>query len=529
MLRTTTLLAIVALEFVFGSSAHAQLVAFPGAEGAGQYAIGGRGGDVYHVTNLNDSGLGSLRFGVDNAAGPRTIVFDVGGTIDLSSRIRVDSSNITIAGQTAPGDGITLKGYHFEVRNATDVVVRYIRSRPGDIHTVPSVYEPDSIGIINSQNVILDHVSASWSTDEVLSPTSNSGNVTVQWSMISEALHNSNHSKGNHGYGSLINGGDYTFHHNLYAHNRSRNPRPQEGGDLPTRLDFVNNVIYNPGDKYGYGGGDEEVFMNFVGNYGISGPNTTENDLYVASSLENVIYQSGNFMDLNRNGVLDGQSNGLGDFDGTFTQSGTRFDLPLVTTQTAPEALAAVLDGAGASLARDAVDARVINTVLSYGTLGAHLNSQSQVGGWPALASGVAPLDTDQDGMSDEYEEVFGLNKLDNSDRNAIGSNGYTVLENYLNFLAAGLPIPSLAGDYNNDDAVDAADYTVWRDALNSNSPLQNETASFGVVDAADYDAWKANFGAVGNSGSGANTPVPEPHATVLLLTACVSTLRRRR
>jgi len=442
MPRTAAILPVLALIFATGSSSRAQLVAFPGAEGAGQYAAGGRGGDVYHVTNLNDSGLGSLRYGVDNASGPRTIVFDTGGTIDLASRIRVDSSNITIAGQTAPGGGITLKGYHLEVRNATDVIVRYIRSRPGDIHTVPSVYEPDSIGIINSQNVILDHVSASWSTDEVLSPTSNSGNVTVQWSMITEALHNSNHSKGNHGYGSLINGGDYTFHHNLYADNRSRNPRPQEGGNLPTRLDFVNNVIYNPGDKYGYGGSDEEVFMNFVGNYGISGPNTTETDLFVADSLQNVIYQSGNFMDLNRNGILDGQSNGWADFDGTYTQSSERFDLPPVTTQSAPDALLAVLDGAGASLARDSVDARVVDDVLSFGTLGAHIDSQAQAGGWPTLASGVTLLDTDQDGMSDIYEEAFGLNKLDSSDRNVVGSNGYTALENYLNFLAAGQPVP---------------------------------------------------------------------------------------
>ncbi len=521
-----------------GTPALGQVVAFPGAEGAGQYATGGRGGDVYHVTNLNDSGAGSLRDGVDSASGPRTIVFDLGGTIDLASRIRIDSSNITIAGQTAPGDGITLKGYHLEVSGASDVVVRYLRVRPGDIHTAPDVYEPDSIGIMGSHDVVLDHVSASWSTDEVLSPTHGSDNVTVQWSMITEALHNSNHSKGNHGYGSLINGGDFSFHHNLYAHNRSRNPRPQNTGSDSTRLDFVNNVIYNPGGRYGYGAAAEETYLNFVGNYGISGPNTTETDLYEAGSLGSGevagahIYQSGNYMDVNKNGLLDGQSNGWADFGGDYIAMSSRADLPMVTTQTATEALVDVLAGAGASLVRDAVDTRVINTAYSYGTLGAHIDSQYDVGGWPTLSSGTTPLDTDQDGMPNVYEDAFSyLSSTDPADRNLdANGNGYTDLEDYLNWLVA-MATP-LVGDYNGNGTVDAADYTVWRDSFGQIGPgLTADGDGNGSVDAGDILLWKSHFGESAGSGSLAGSgAVPEPASAVLLafgIIALVGTWRR--
>lgn len=520
-------------------AAQAQFPAFPGAEGAGALAVGGRGGDVYHVTNLNDSGVGSLRYGVDNASGPRTVVFDLGGTIDLDSRIRIDSPNITIAGQTAPGDGITLKGYHLEIVNTSDVVVRYLRVRPGDIHTVPNVYEPDTLSIRGSNDVIIDHFSASWSTDEVLSPTHDSDNVTVQWSMITEALHNSNHSKGNHGYGTLLNGGDYSFHHNLYAHNRSRNPRPQEGGSNPTRLDFVNNVIYNPGDKYGYGVAAEEIFLNFVSNYGISGPNTTETDLYEAGSLQEGevaathIYQSGNVMDVDKNGQLDGQSNGLADFGGDYILEGSRYNLPAVTTQTAAQALADVLDDVGASLVRDAVDTRVINTVYSYGLQGDHLDSQDEVGGWPTLSSGTTLLDTDQDGMPDEYENTIAyLDSNDAADRNFdMNSNGYTDLEDYLNFLISGPVLSGLAGDYNNDGTVDAADYAMWRDNEGSGSPLLNDDGLGTPIAAAHFNLWRQHFGDTLGSGSGqtSSSPVPEPSGFLLLFLGGLAVARLKR
>ena len=309
---------------------------------------------------------------------------------------------------------------------------------------------------------MIDHVSVSWSTDENLSPTHDSGDVSVQWSLITEALHNSNHSKGNHGYGSLINGGDFSFHHNLYADNRSRNPRPQEGGSDPTRLDFVNNVIYNPGDKFGYGGADT-MFLNFVGNYGVSGPNTTENDLFVSGSVNTEIYQSGNFMDLNKDGVLNGANGGWSDFDGPLTQNNTaRFDLPPVTTQSAPAALASVLANAGASLVRDAVDSRIIGDALSYGTSGAHIDSQNQVGGWPTLLSGTPPMDVDHDGMPDQWELDHGLNpnsSSGNPDYNGdFDSDGFTNLEEYLNDIGAfpaTTPLDFAAGSNNRYAQID--------------------------------------------------------------------------
>lgn len=437
-MRLSRLTIAILIATAASQSAFAGAVAFPGAEGAGKNARGGRGGDVYHVANLRDSGPGSFRHGIDNATGPRTIVFDVGGTIDLASPISVDRPFITVAGQTAPGGGITLKGYPLVIHSTHDVIVRYIRTRPGDIRTEPSVNEPDALSAVNSKNIIIDHVSASWSTDEVLSVTHESNNVTVQWCLITEALNNSHHHKGSHGYGSLINGGDFTFHHNLFADNTSRNPRPSQtaGVMVPTRLDFVNNVIYNSGIRYGYGG-DDTMYLNFVNNYGISGPNTSHNKLFQGATAETGVYQSGNFMDTNKDGVLNGICGGWVDFDGGFTRSSSRFELPVVNTEIASKALDSVTTKAGASLVRDAVDKRVIADVRSCGLRGRIIDSQNEVGGWPCLQEGKALSDTDQDGMPDSYENsVSYSNPHDASDRNAdANGNGYTDIEDYLHFL----------------------------------------------------------------------------------------------
>ncbi len=266
-------------------NARAQLVAFPGAEGAGAFSTGGRGGDFYHVTNLNNSGPGSLRTGISTASGPRTIVFDVDGTIHLTSTLDINRSNITIAGQTAPGGGITIADRGVRIVNnggmrTHDVILQHVRLRVGDLRTrnVDPDYEPDSLWITDSEDVIVDHVSASWGVDEVLSTTNGADNVTVQWSTITEALRDAGSSAGNHGYGSLINGGNITYAHNLYAFNDNRNPRPQQStaAGYLTQLDFVNNVISSPGSGYGYTGGgslgDETLNLNYVGNYGIFGP-----------------------------------------------------------------------------------------------------------------------------------------------------------------------------------------------------------------------------------------------------------------
>lgn len=206
------------------SAVQAQQLAFPTAEGFGAYAIGGRGGDVYHVTNLNDDGEGSLRYGIENAGGPRTIVFDISGTIKLEDRLTIKNPYITIAGQTAPGDGICVRDYQFGIA-ADHVIVRYIRARLGD----QAGQESDAISITSGHNIIIDHCSASWSVDEVLSCSTGDKDaidkVTVQWCIIAEGLYNSIHAKGSHGYGSLIRGcygAQYSYIKNLYAHNNNR-------------------------------------------------------------------------------------------------------------------------------------------------------------------------------------------------------------------------------------------------------------------------------------------------------------------
>src|SRR3712207_3788118 len=240
----------------------AALPAFPGAEGAGALALGGRGGRVLRVTNLEDSGPGSLRVAVE-AKGPRTIIFDVGGTIRLSKPLVVRNGQVTIAGQNAPGGGITLRDRHFEIA-ADDVVVRYIRARLGDEGAV----ESDAFTISRGKQVIVDHVSASWSVDETLSsgsdyktPKDDLRDVTVQWSIISESMRRSVHAKGDHGYGSLLRGAKgarMSFHHNLWAHHAARMPRPgnyltPQQDSVGASYDFRSNVFYNwGGSQAGY-------------------------------------------------------------------------------------------------------------------------------------------------------------------------------------------------------------------------------------------------------------------------------------
>ena len=420
--------------FVYPGILWAASDAFPGAEGAGRYAVGGRGGDVYHVTSLNDSGAGSLRYGLTSAVGPRTIVFDISGNIHLTSDLSI-GSNITVAGQTAPGKGIAICDRQTTI-SGSNVVVRYMRFRPGD--TYCPGYQPDALWVTGSENVIIDHVSASWSIDEVLSVTHGSNNVTVQWSIISEALHDSCHEKGNHGYGSLINGGDFSFHHNLYAHNRSRNPRP--GGSTPgTRLDFVNNVIYDPGDRFGYGDGSEgsPLIMNIYGNYGISGPNTTSRDLYASNStlgVYNHIFQGENKIDTNKNGILDGVNTGWNMFSGPENQYSVPFNIGDLRGYSADDAYFDVIVKAGASLVRDPVDVRVIDSVVNQ--TGDHIDSPAEVGGWPELPVLNGPTDTDRDGMPDIWEDVKGLDAAYALDRNGYDlSQEYTNLEVYLNSL----------------------------------------------------------------------------------------------
>jgi len=438
------------------------LPAFPGAEGAGANATGGRGGSVYYVTNLNDTGPGSLRTGISSASGPRTILFKVSGTIELQTDLSINKPNLTIAGQTAPGDGITLKRRTVKVSNR-DVIVRFIRCRPGD---ADSAFEGDALWVVNATNVMIDHVSTSWSVDECLSVTW-STNVTVQWCMISESLKNSQHDKGAHGYGSLLRyaNGLLTFHHNLYQHHDSRNPRLGDN----IHLDFVNNVVYNWGGTAGYNAEDSDDnlngtllyftnALNCVSNYFIAGPTTTGHqsvafDSGVSNALQSQIYQSGNFIDSNKNGSLDGADTGWSMFGSPYTQLADRFPAPQVDSDTPQTAHERVLAFAGASVTRDEVDSRLLATVRNhtgrlvdavgpndqatdYATNNINGTDYVFVRGWPALNSATPPVDSDNDGIPNYFELAVGWS-TSVANNNHTNSDGYTDLEWYLNWLAA--------------------------------------------------------------------------------------------
>jgi hypothetical protein len=437
--------AIALACYCFLSQTHAQLPAFPGAEGAGAFATGGRSSNnVYVVTNLNDSGTGSLRHAIDSApSSGRTIVFGIGGTINLATDLRIDSPNITIAGQTAPG-GITLARRMLHVSNTSNIILQHLRVRPGDYYTgglngPPTGYEPDAIWVSGSNNVILDHISASWSTDEVLSVSHGSTNVTVQYSLITEALHNSNHSKGNHGYGGIIHGGETTLHHNLYANNRSRNPATgnwdKSAPITPANLDIVNNVISNPGDRYSYSGGDDQYRVNWVGNYGIEGPDTTrENELFHPDNVNTFVYYAGNYYDTNEDGILQMTPAGSNTLTGTFTSLAS----PVATTNqpgivNATTAYKQVLSYAGAAAGRDPIDKRVIKDVVNQA--GNQIDSQDQVGGWYNPTPVTQTLGTD--GLPAWWKVAHGYAANDNTVGFQPAGDGYTNLEKYLHYLNA--------------------------------------------------------------------------------------------
>ncbi len=432
----------------------AQQLAFPGAEGFGRYALGGRGGDVYHVTKLTDWGEGTLRYGVETATGPCTIVFDLSGTIQLTRGLSIEKPFITIAGQTAPGDGITLSGMPLLV-SADHVVVRYIRVRLGD----QSGADDDAVSVKSGSNIIVDHVTASWSIDETFSFQSNTvDSLTVQWCMITESLRDSHHEKGMHGYGGIMGALRQTVHHNLYAHHSSRSPKIT--GRRHCEVDFRNNVIYNWGYNDCYDGA--KSYTNWANNYYKAGPGTNsdvkdrifelsdspvdpENEGWeISNTFTTSFFAEGNYVDGYAGISADNWSGGI-DFNNGASEVEHRvltpFDYPLITEQTAEECYQLVLDSAGASKVRDAIDERIINEVISgtttysgskTGTPGI-IDSQTDVGGLPALSSQPNLTDTDQDGMPDSWEIEKGLDPDYPDDRNDDrNTDGFTNLEEYL-------------------------------------------------------------------------------------------------
>jgi hypothetical protein len=419
-----------------------EILAFPGAEGGGMYTKGGRGGDVYVVTSLEDTYTeGTLRYAVGQG-GPRTVVFAVSGTIFLNSELKISEGDLTIAGQSAPGGGITLANYPVTVA-ADNVIIRFMRFRMGDVKNA----EGDAIWGRRYKDIIIDHCSMSWSTDECASFYDNE-NFTLQWSIIAESLNESVHGKGAHGYGGLWGGYNASFHHNLLAHHKSRNPRFYGIRDGIERemAEMVNNVIYNWGSNSSYGG--EGGQYNIINNYYKSGPGTKSNrdrifEAYYEGSYGK-FFVEGNFV----NGFPDVTQDNWQGFDLKSSgdiedlKASDRFDITAVEYTSAQEAYNLVLEHSGASLWRDAVDERIIEDVANGtatfgGSWGAGLgiiDTQEDVGGWPEIEEGTAPTDSDNDGMPDAWESDNDLNPNDSSDASKKDlSNYYTNLEVYLN------------------------------------------------------------------------------------------------
>lgn len=445
--------------------------AFPGAEGGGMYTTGGRGGKVYHVTNLNDSGAGSLREAVSKS-GPRTIVFDVAGTIHLKSTLRIKNGDLTIAGQTAPGEGICIAGRTVNI-DCDNVIIRFLRFRMGNEDTT----QEDALWGRYHRNIIIDHCSMSWSIDEGSSFYANQ-NFTMQWCMVTEALKNAGHSKGAHGYGGIWGGKNASFHHNLLAHNDSRNARLDHpyvyDNYLSTHrgnVDYRNNVIYNWGGNSTYGG--EGGWWNIVGNYYKPGPASREKKYFVDANGKydgkdvgyGTMYVNGNYHAGDYATEINSDNwKGIYLHDGTGISNAGSWKstsiLPIkaddttpcyTTTHSAAAAFEQVVAWAGASLRRDGVDSRIAGEVKSgivtyksgsNGSKNGIIDSHTDVGSWPNLSATSNEIaertDSDGDGIPDTWEQEWGLNKGNAGDGAAttLDANGlYTNLEVYLHHL----------------------------------------------------------------------------------------------
>jgi hypothetical protein len=442
---------IIVLLFFIPLLAESQQLSFPGAEGSGKFTTGGRGGAVYIVTTLADSAkkppVGSLRWAL-NKTGPRTIVFAVSGTIELKSTLKVTKGDVTIAGQTTPGDGICIKDHTFRVE-ADNVIIRCMRFRCGNNITPEEA--PDAITVTRHKNLIIDHCSMSWSVDETASFYDNE-KFTLQWCLISESLDNAGHPKGPHGYGGIWGGTGVSFHHNLLASHTSRNPRFCGARYHPDTMDselvdFRNNVIFNWGFNSSYGG--EMGKQNMINNYYKSGPATKQsvrNRIVEPYDSLGRWYIDGNYVD----GYPDVSTNNWqGGVQGKYAKSSeirvsSPFPTADVLTQSAEEAYILVLKNAGAILPkRDVLDERIVNETKtgkctygdSYGSQTGIIDSQRNTEGWPVLKTYNVPSDSDNDGMPDTWEKSKGLNPNDPEDRNVRSSSGYTMLELYINGL----------------------------------------------------------------------------------------------
>ena len=430
-------------------------------QGCGATVTGGDGGTVYRVTRLDDSldpntGLpmaGTLRYAVTQT-GARHVIFMVSGTIHLKSELRVRNANLTISGQSAPGDGICIADYPLVI-NANNVIVQFLRVRLGDATNT----ESDAVSVNDAQGVVLDHLSCSWSVDECVSCYGNT-NFTMQYCIISESLRHSVHGKGSHGYGGIWGGENATFHHNLLAHHDSRNPRfDHDYVNAKQRgpIDFVNNVVYNWGSNSAYGGEsvNTQRTINFVANYFKPGPATNDKvkDRLINpwTSCSNCTSKhDGTVMPpklyLAENVMFGSQEVTNDNWKGSTTTSGKvtkPFAMAVeLTRQTAEQAYETVLSKAGCSLRRDAIDTRIVSEVQngsftysgSNGSTGGLIDTQNDAGGWPELKTGTLEADKDYDGIPDEWEKTYGLNPDDAGDAwKQTLVTGYSNLSVYLN------------------------------------------------------------------------------------------------
>lgn len=406
--------------------------AFPGAEGFGKNTTGGRGGKVLIVRNLNDNGPGSLREAV-NAKFPRMIVFAVSGTITLQSPLKINTGDCTIAGQSAPGDGICIRDYTVSI-HADNVIIRYMRFRLGD----EKKQADDAFNGIGRRRIMIDHCSMSWAVDECASFYDNK-EFTLQWSIIAESLRSSVHPKGEHGYGGIWGGQGASFHHNILASNTSRNPRfcGSRYTNEPDKevVDFRNNVIFNWVHNSAYGG--EGGSHNIIDNYYKAGPATKKNLRYriVNPWDTSRFYVHGNYVDGSEKITANNWAGGVQGKD----PAGVRLKSPVpvvaIPQQSAEKAYKEVLQHAGASLHRDAVDERIVKEI-STGTTTFGDGIIDTPRDWPQLRSIAAPKDTDEDGMPDEWENKHGLDPQNAKDASAYTlSKQYTNIEMYLNSL----------------------------------------------------------------------------------------------
>ena len=510
MMRTIQVL----LTFMAGmlmslpASSQEKTPAFPGAEGFGRYVTGGRGGKVYHVTNLNDAGEGSLRWAL-NQNGAKTIVFDVSGTIHLKSSLDISKGNVTIAGQTAPGDGICVADYPMQIKT-NNVIVRYMRFRLGNKNVqVNGADGWDGFGGFDQSDIIVDHCSVSWSIDECLSIYGNK-NTTVQWCLVAQSLQDAGHSKGSHGYGGNWGGSGASFHHNLMAHHESRVPRlgPRYTTQLDERMDMRNNVFYNYCGNGCYGG--EAMNVNIVNNYYKPGPGTAQigttkqeriaglgirTESYITSypDYAPTLHVWGKyFVEGNVNPKYNAVTNDNWQYgiynqinassnDGLYNEEvkdsirlSQPIDYVVTTTHTAEQAYEKVLAYAGASLHRDTFDDLMVSDtregLATYTGAGNHkgiIDSQEDNrpadasddwSAWPTLNSAPAPADTDLDGMPDDWETANGLNPNDASDGAITTSDGYTNLEHYLNSIVAGITEAQYEGGVQQGSIVEQED-----------------------------------------------------------------------